>query len=234
VLSSRGVVHVCWYFAAKSEQCVVSLLVLYTVTMPRPPPSHCNMCPLLTPSTSSGLGYLLQWVKQQYVPVTRQKVTLSLCFFNWKPFHEGVLGVEVQLHTFSTSALGGGEWSASCLGSFTPRGRASGTHWIGGRVGPRDGLDAVMKRKIVSPCRDSNHRSLSYDSLISTLNVLRTIIITLTYSIPTGPVSFVWISKQPDSNLHWITIFQTLNWIIRKTEFGDSFCKQWLRVAQSL
>jgi hypothetical protein len=34
--------------------------------------------------------------------------------------------------------------------------RAPGTHWIGGWVGPRAGLDAVMKRKIPSPRRESN------------------------------------------------------------------------------
>jgi hypothetical protein len=35
-----------------------------------------------------------------------------------------------------TSALHGGEWSASRTGCFTPRERAPGTHWIGW-VGPR-------------------------------------------------------------------------------------------------
>jgi hypothetical protein len=35
--------------------------------------------------------------------------------------------VEVQLHAFLTSAVEGGEWSASRFGRFT-----SGTHWIGG------------------------------------------------------------------------------------------------------
>jgi hypothetical protein len=38
---------------------------------------------------------------------------------------------------FLTSALHGGEWSASLPGRFTPRERAPGTHWIGGWVGPR-------------------------------------------------------------------------------------------------
>jgi len=36
-------------------------------------------------------------------------------------------------------------------GGFTPRGRAPGTHWIRGWVGPRAGLDAVVKRKIPNP-----------------------------------------------------------------------------------
>jgi hypothetical protein len=45
-----------------------------------------------------------------------------------------------------TSALDGGEWSASRPGRFTPRERAPGTRWIGGWVGPRAVLDAVVKR----------------------------------------------------------------------------------------
>jgi hypothetical protein len=37
--------------------------------------------------------------------------------------------------------------AASRPEGFTPRERALGTHWIGGWVGPRAGLDAVVKRK---------------------------------------------------------------------------------------
>jgi hypothetical protein len=62
----------------------------------------------------------------------------------------------VQLHVFLTSALDGGEWSGSCPSHFTLRERAPGTHWIGGLVGPRASLDVVMKRKILSPCWESN------------------------------------------------------------------------------
>jgi hypothetical protein len=48
--------------------------------------------------------------------------------------------------------------------SFTPRPlylreRAPGTHWIGGWVGPRTVLDAVVKRKIPSPRLESNFRT---------------------------------------------------------------------------
>jgi len=35
------------------------------------------------------------------------------------------------------------------------------THWIGGWVSPRTGLDEVVKRKLLSPCRDSNPQSSS-------------------------------------------------------------------------
>jgi hypothetical protein len=46
---------------------------------------------------------------------------------------------------FLTSALAGGEWLAP--GRFTPEERAPDTHWIGGWVGPRAGLDDVDKRR---------------------------------------------------------------------------------------
>jgi hypothetical protein len=58
-----------------------------------------------------------------------------------------------------TSALDGCEWSASRHGRFTPRERAPGSHWIGGWVGSRAVLDAVMKRKIPSPRRQSNPKT---------------------------------------------------------------------------
>jgi hypothetical protein len=43
-------------------------------------------------------------------------------------------GVDVWIHVFLTSALVGGEWSASHPGRFIPGERAPGTHWIGGWV----------------------------------------------------------------------------------------------------
>jgi hypothetical protein len=46
---------------------------------------------------------------------------------------------------YLTTALVGGEWSASGPRRFT-----AGTHWIGGWVGPRTGLDDVEGRKIFS------------------------------------------------------------------------------------
>jgi hypothetical protein len=52
-------------------------------------------------------------------------------------------GVDVETHVFLTSALVGDEWSASRPGRFTPGERAPGTHWIGGWVDPRAGLDDV-------------------------------------------------------------------------------------------
>jgi hypothetical protein len=66
---------------------------------------------------------------------------------------------------FLTSALDGGEWSASRPGHFTPGEIATDTHWIGGWVDRRVGLDAVENRKILScresdPCRPAHGPSL--------------------------------------------------------------------------
>jgi hypothetical protein len=86
-------------------------------------------------------------------------VLLSLCF-NWAPRRGGVLGEWGYSSTRSlTSALDGGEWSASRPGRFTPRERAPSTHWIGGWVDSRAVLDAVVKRKIPTLRRDSNNRT---------------------------------------------------------------------------
>jgi len=50
--------------------------------------------------------------------------------------------------------------SASRPGRFTPRERAPGTHWIEGCVGRRADLDTVTKKRIPSPRRKSNPRTL--------------------------------------------------------------------------
>jgi hypothetical protein len=49
-----------------------------------------------------------------------------------------------------TSVLVGGEWSALRPGRFNPGEGAPGTHWTGGWVGPRTGLDNVEKRKFLT------------------------------------------------------------------------------------
>jgi hypothetical protein len=58
--------------------------------------------------------------------------------------------VVVLIHIFLTLALAGGEWSVLGPGRFTPTERAPGTHWIGGWVDPRAGLDDVEKRKFLN------------------------------------------------------------------------------------
>jgi hypothetical protein len=58
-------------------------------------------------------------------------------------------GVDVYIHIFLTSAVAGGEWSASCPGRFNPGERSHAAHWIGGWVDPRAGLDNMKKRKLL-------------------------------------------------------------------------------------
>jgi len=88
---------------------------------------------------------------------TRHKYKKSLYYFSLstKPWRRIGEWRYSSTHTI-TSALDGSEWPASRLGRLTPRKRAPSTRRIGGWVGPRAGLEAVVKRKIPSPCRDSN------------------------------------------------------------------------------
>jgi hypothetical protein len=79
---------------------------------------------------------------------------------NWASRYEGLLGEWRYSSTHClTPALDGGERSASRPGRFIPRKRAPCTHWVGGWVGLRAVLDAMVKRKIPSPLRESNPRT---------------------------------------------------------------------------
>jgi hypothetical protein len=54
-------------------------------------------------------------------------------------------GVDVQIHVVLILALVGAEWSASRICRFFPEERAPGTHWIGGWVDLKAGLDDIEK-----------------------------------------------------------------------------------------
>jgi hypothetical protein len=56
----------------------------------------------------------------------------------------------MKIHIFLISALVGGEWSAPCPGHFTTGERAPGTHWIGGWMDTRAGLDDVETTKFLT------------------------------------------------------------------------------------
>jgi hypothetical protein len=93
-----------------------------------------------------------------YTSDGKVKGKVVLCV-NWA-HHEGVFGEWTYSSTHSlNSALDGDEWSASHSGRFTPRKGATGTHWIGGWVGPRAVLNVVVKRKIPSPRWETNPRT---------------------------------------------------------------------------
>jgi hypothetical protein len=77
------------------------------------------------------------------------KVKVTLCFINFAICHEDIWGSGGIAPPFLTSALDRGEQSASHSGSFIPRERAPGTHWIEGCVGPGASLGIMEKRKIL-------------------------------------------------------------------------------------
>jgi hypothetical protein len=59
-------------------------------------------------------------------------------------------GVDVKIHVFLRSVLVGDGWSASRPDRFIPGEITPCTHWIGGWLGPRAGLDDVVKIKFLN------------------------------------------------------------------------------------
>jgi hypothetical protein len=82
------------------------------------------------------------------------KVKLSLCLTKHHAMktYWGSRSIPPRIHSL------GARWRR--VVSFTseplyPSGKTPDTHWIRGWVGPRAGLDAVVKKKIPSTCRES-------------------------------------------------------------------------------
>jgi hypothetical protein len=74
-----------------------------------------------------------------------------VCFTNTPQPHDVWGGGWKYRSTFFlTSAVAGGEWSASRPGLFTPEERVVSTDWIKGWVEPRAGLDDVEWRKFLT------------------------------------------------------------------------------------
>jgi hypothetical protein len=77
-------------------------------------------------------------------------------------------GIDVKIQIFLTSSLVGGDCLASRPGPFTPWESSPLIHCIGVWVGPRAGLDDVVKRKFLillglepkPPCRPTRFQSL--------------------------------------------------------------------------
>jgi hypothetical protein len=120
--------------------------------------SHMHCCPPMRPPPSpstimgpvprqelhfEGSSWTYRWGK-----VT--KLQLSLCLINEALCHDGILGSGGIAPPFSTS----GHWMEVSDQLHAPTTLllekiSIGTHWIGGWVGPRSGLGAVEKRKIL-------------------------------------------------------------------------------------
>jgi hypothetical protein len=114
------------------------------------------------PFSTSQIPHRLTWHWTRASAETGQWLTPTPWHGNWEftkctqtvicncARHEGVYGVEVQLHSFLTSALVR-KWSASCHGRFTPPWRASGAHWAGAWMCSGTSPGALQKRQISCP-----------------------------------------------------------------------------------
>jgi hypothetical protein len=81
---------------------------------------------------------------------------LSLCLINESSRHGDVWRSGGIAAPLLISALDEDELSTSLPNRFNPRARAICTHWIGGWVGPRAGLDSVQHTIMYFPCQESN------------------------------------------------------------------------------
>jgi hypothetical protein len=98
----------------------------------------------------------ISWEGEQLGISCKVKVKLSLCLVHQTTRHEDVRRSGRVAPPFSTSALDECELSGLRSCRFTPGKEPTGTHWIGGWVGPRERLDAVEWRKISCLCRKWN------------------------------------------------------------------------------
>jgi hypothetical protein len=101
---------------------------------------------------SAGHGLLCHARQVRWAQNACEKLSLCLIKHYAMKTYGGSGGIAPP---FSTSALDGGEWSASRPGRFIPGEIAPSTLWIGGWVDPTVGIDDVEKREML-PCRESN------------------------------------------------------------------------------
>jgi hypothetical protein len=89
------------------------------------------------------------------------KIVLKPNLLHYTPQRQRRLGERrYSSHSFSASALDGGEWSGSRPGrALAPGDMTAGTHWTGGWLGPRADLDTEATRKILSPLPGMERRS---------------------------------------------------------------------------
>jgi hypothetical protein len=145
------------YFRCSSSITFLVLRFSHSIWLPLPVTFlqilsfHCFLLFALWPLPTLSIWFIVDWFLWLCSPL--------LSFLTDHHAMKSYWGNGGALHSFLTSTLGGSDWSASRPGRIIPRERALGTHWIGGSVGITAGLDAVVKRKIPSPCRDSNPQS---------------------------------------------------------------------------
>jgi hypothetical protein len=98
-----------------------------------------------------------------YIIDTANIYVLIWCWTPFFAFHTAAVVLGIDSYNFWTVfsdvmpfflknifKLAGGEWSASRPCRFTPGEKPPVTHWIGGRVDPRTGLDDVEKERFLT------------------------------------------------------------------------------------
>jgi hypothetical protein len=90
-------------------------------------------------------------------------------WWRWSPCacYEGIWwggGAEVLFHSFLMLALDGCEWSASCSGHFTDKGKKPSVHWIRGWVALEPVWTFWKRENFFCPCRESNSGLYSLQS----------------------------------------------------------------------
>ena len=83
--------------------------------------------------------------------------------------------MQLYFHSFLTSALDGGQWGISHLGSFAPEKESPLPIW-GGRVDARVNLDGLEKWTILCLCRESRPSRPAL-SLVTTLTELSQLVL---------------------------------------------------------
>jgi hypothetical protein len=73
-----------------------------------------------------------------------------------------------------TSALDGGEWSASRPGRFTSGEATTDAHWMGGCLDNRAGLDAVVRKKFPAPT-GTRTNVITLKNVVTKSDALRTV-----------------------------------------------------------
>jgi len=86
-------------------------------------------------SSLNAICTILVWIQYKI-----GKDNLFLCN-RWRHLR----GMGIYGHLLLSLALGGSEWSASCPNHLTARERSPNTHWIGGWVSPRFGVDSLWR-----------------------------------------------------------------------------------------
>jgi hypothetical protein len=125
-----------------------------------------QMSKIFMESITNGKGGEYSVVHQSRTKISESARGVLTCIFVEMTCNKVICNKQVLKNggtdpPFLTSALHVDEWSAPCPSHFTPSEKATGTHWIGGWVGPS--LDTVEKREILH-CRGSylGHPAHSY------------------------------------------------------------------------